>query len=90
VDPNLVADAVGELGALLRADGADLELLRADPAAALVEVALRLEGVSCRDCVLPPAQLQDVVARAVGEAVPDEFELVMHDPRLTAPARTTG
>jgi Fe-S cluster biogenesis protein NfuA len=90
VDPNLVVGAVGGLRALLQADGADLDLVRVDPASALVEVALRLDGVSCLDCVLPPTQLRDVISRAVGEAVPEEFELVVHDPRSATPARTTG
>jgi Fe-S cluster biogenesis protein NfuA len=76
-----VATAVEELAAIIRADGGDLVLEKADEAMDLVEVRLDLEGVSCLDCILPPAQLKQVLQDGIARRVPSEFELVVHDPR---------
>jgi len=61
--------------------GADLVLVVADPARALVRLRVDLDGAGCRDCVLPPGQLADVVGDAVRPCVDGEFELVLDDPR---------
>ena len=76
-----VATAVEELAAIIRADGGDLVLEKADEAMDLVEVRLDLEGVSCLDCILPPEQLRQVLQEGIARRVPSEFELVVHDPR---------
>ena len=76
-----VATAVDELAAIIRADGGDLVLVKADDAMDLVEVRLDLEGVSCLDCILPPDQLRQVLQEGIARRVPSEFELVVHDPR---------
>jgi Fe-S cluster biogenesis protein NfuA len=80
---NVDADstAVEELAAIIRADGGDLVLVKADDAMDLVEVRLDLEGVSCLDCILPPDQLRQVLEEGIARRVPSEFELVVHDPR---------
>ena len=79
-----VAAAVDEVGALLRADGADLRLLGADPKTARIELQLVLEGANCEECVLPPDMLRDVIDDSLRRRVHEEFELVIDDPRRDA------
>jgi len=81
MDPGRVADAVDEVARVLRADGADLLLLEAEPKTLRIHLELRLDDVSCDDCVLPPAQLAATVTQAIQQRVPGEFELVLDDPR---------
>ncbi len=77
-----VAEAVEEMGAILRLDGADLVLVAADAATDRIEVALELGGVDCEDCVMPPELLEQMIADAVRKRVRGEFELVVRDPRV--------
>lgn len=77
-----VAEAVEEMGALLRLDGADLLLVSADAKTDRVEVALELGGVECEDCVMPPELLEQMIGDAVRRRVRGEFELVVRDPRV--------
>ncbi|MDI2126086.1 NifU family protein [Yinghuangia seranimata] len=81
MDESTVAAAVDELRRPLRADGADLVLVRADPRTALIELRLDLTAVGCADCVLPPDRLAQVVEAVLRRDIPEEFELVLHDPR---------
>jgi Fe-S cluster biogenesis protein NfuA len=76
-----VEAAVEEMGALLRLDGADLQVLGADPKTARIEVALDLDGVECDDCVMPSELLEQMISDAVARRVRGEFELVLRDPR---------
>jgi Fe-S cluster biogenesis protein NfuA len=81
VDVAAVGATVHELGAVLRADGGDLVLVDADPGTARIQVAVVLDGVSCDDCIMPPAHLREVVDARLRAAVGEEFELVLVDPR---------
>jgi hypothetical protein len=81
VDTEAVAQAVDEVGRILRADGADLLLVEADPKTLRVRLELRFDDVSCEECILPPDQLAKTVQAAIGRRVPGEFELVLADPR---------
>ncbi|MEU8132273.1 hypothetical protein [Streptodolium elevatio] len=81
MDQGTVTAAVEELRRPLRADGADLVLVRADPRTALVELRLELDGVGCAECILPPDRLAEVVADVLRRDLAEEFELVLHDPR---------
>jgi Fe-S cluster biogenesis protein NfuA len=76
-----VAAAVDELAQIIRADGGDLVLVDADAARDRIEVRLDLDGVSCLDCILPPAELRRVLEDGIARRVRAEFELVVHDPR---------
>ncbi|MEX2269594.1 MAG: hypothetical protein WEA75_13030 [Acidimicrobiia bacterium] len=76
-----VEAAVEEMGALLRLDGADLQMVGADPKTARIEVALDMSGVECEDCVMPPEMLEQMISDAVARRVQGEFELVLRDPR---------
>jgi hypothetical protein len=76
-----VTDAVEELARMLRADGADLLLLEADPRTLRVRLEVRFDNVTCAECVLAPDELVRTVTEAIGRRVPGEFELVLEDPR---------
>lgn len=76
-----VAEAVEELAQMMRADGAELALVRADPTTARIEVSLDLDGVECLECVLEPAFLEQMLTESLRRSVRGEFELVLHDPR---------
>jgi hypothetical protein len=77
-----IADAVEEVGRLLRADGADLLLVEADPKTLRIRLCLRLDSVDCTDCVLPPGELAQTIAQAIRTRVRGEFELLIDDPRV--------
>jgi hypothetical protein len=81
MDPVTVAAAVDELAGFLRADGADLLVREANPKTACIHLALVLESVTCADCVLPPDELRETIADALGRRIVGEFELVVDDPR---------
>ena len=81
MDTEAVAVAVDEVGRILRADGADLLLIEADPKTLRVRLALRFDDVSCADCILAPDQLEATVSAAISRRVPGEFELLLDDPR---------
>jgi Fe-S cluster biogenesis protein NfuA len=81
LDPAAVADAVDEVARIIRADGGDLVLVAADAATLRISLELRLDGVSCADCVLPPDRLRSTIEAAIARRVPGEFELVVDDPR---------
>ena len=79
-----VAAAVDELGRMLRADGADLLLIEANPKTARVHLQLVLDDVSCEECVLPPAMLRETINDSLQRRILGEFELVLDDPRASA------
>jgi len=80
-DPDAVAEAVDEVGRIIRADGGDLVLVAADPSTLRISLALALDDVTCAECVLPPDQLHETIAAAIARRVRGEFELVVADPR---------
>jgi hypothetical protein len=84
VDTGAVAAAVDEVARLLRADGADLDVVEIDPAALRVRLALRVDDASCAECILAPDDLALTVELAIGRRVPGEFELRLDDPRRQA------
>ena len=81
MDPEAVAAAVDEVARILRADGADLTLVDANPKTARIRLALVLDSVSCEECVLPPDMLYETVEQSLQRRVGGEFELVLDDPR---------
>jgi Fe-S cluster biogenesis protein NfuA len=81
VDQEAVAAAVDEVAHILRADGADLTLVEANPKTARIRLALVLDTVSCEDCVLPPDMLYETIEQSLQRRVAGEFELVLDDPR---------
>lgn len=84
IDTHAVHEAVQELDAVVRADGARLALVATDPATARVEVALDLSQVDCLECVMPPQFLEEMLTHALAQRVHGDFELVLRDPRQTA------
>ena len=81
MDQEAVAAAVDEVARILRADGADLTLLDANPKTARIRLALVLDAASCEECVLPPDMLYETVEQSLQRRVAGEFELVLDDPR---------
>ena len=51
-DPDAVAEAVDEVGRIIRADGGDLVLVAADPVTLRISLALDLSGVSFLDSTI--------------------------------------
>jgi Fe-S cluster biogenesis protein NfuA len=85
MDREAVADAVDEIGRFLRADGADLLLVEANPETDRVHVRLVLEAVGCEECVLPPDLLRETISESLQRRIAGEFELVLDDPRRGEP-----
>ncbi len=81
MDPAAIALAVDEVGRMLRADGGDLVLLEADPKTLRIRLQLRLDDVSCADCILAPSELARTIRASMERRVPGEFELLIDDPR---------
>jgi hypothetical protein len=84
MDAGAVQDALDEVARMLRADGADLVVGEIDPKTRRVRLALRFDDVRCEECVLPPDDLARTVQAAIERRVPDEFELLLDDPRRTS------
>jgi hypothetical protein len=82
MDDVAVSAAVYDLGRFLRADGADLVLVEADPKTARVHLRLVLDTVGCEECVLPPDELRATINDSLQRRIPGEFELVLDDPRV--------
>jgi hypothetical protein len=85
MDPQAVAEAVDEVDQVMRADGAALTLVAADPKTARIDVSLDLSQVCCLDCILPPAMLHEVLESAIQRRLHSEFEVRVADPRSALP-----
>jgi hypothetical protein len=81
MDAAAVHEAVDPLARLLRADGADLVLDLVDAGQDLIRLRVELGAAACVECVLPPAQLAEVIGEALRETCGTEFELELLDPR---------
>ena len=81
MNAHAVGEAVDELGRMLRADGADLLLIEANPKTDRVHLKLVLEAVNCEDCILPPDALRETINQSLQRRIAGEFELVLDDPR---------
>jgi Fe-S cluster biogenesis protein NfuA len=77
------------LRVLVDGDGADLELLDVEPATGTVRVRLCLEGVSCLECVMPRAMLEEIATSMLSQKVPGVMKVRIEDPREPAPLDTT-
>ena len=40
-----------------------------------------LETVGCEECILPPDMLRETINESLQRRIPEEFELVLDDPR---------
>ena len=85
MDQQAVVEAVDEMGALLRSDGADLCSSTPTPRPRASCSQLELDGAECAECVLPADLLEQMVSEALSRRVPGEFELVLRDPRRDEP-----
>jgi hypothetical protein len=87
VDGQAVNDGVEELRALLRPDGADLEIVEIVEIVDTVDrggrVHLRLDlaKVECVECVIPPDLLEQIVRDGLRRRVTSDLDVVIDDPR---------
>lgn len=81
MDIDMVREALAEPTQILRADGADLELIDVDDALDRVTLRLRVDGANCAECILPPDQLHEMISTTVQRVLRNEVEVVVHDPR---------
>lgn len=84
MEHSAVVASVEEVRSLLRGDGADLELVEANPKTARIVVRLDLSEVGCEDCVLQPDLLREMLAAAVQKRLAEEVEVIVDDPRVGA------
>ena len=81
MNPSAIVQAVEDLRRMLRADGADLVLLDADPKTDRIHLRLDIDDVGCAECVLAPDALRETIEQSLQARVAGEFELVVDDPR---------
>jgi hypothetical protein len=84
VDGQAVNDGVEELRALLRPDGADLEIVEivdTDDRGGRVHLRLDLAKVECVECVIPPDLLEQIVRDGLRRRVTSDLDVVIDDPR---------
>ncbi len=68
---------------VVRGDGADLILVKADEKRGRVDLRLDVTNVNCDDgtCLLPGHLLEGMIAAKLQEHIEGEFELHLQDPR---------
>lgn len=79
IDRAALEDALGDVRALVAADGGDLTLTGTD--GDTVHLALILDTAECRECVMPGAFLQQVALDLLHPHVPGLVAVVVDDPR---------
>jgi len=83
-DSSAVERAVEAARALVRADGADLELVSADARRARIVLRLDVAGLRCEDggaCLVTKQLLEPQLLAAMQRELSGEFELRLQDPR---------
>ena len=70
---------------VVRGDGADLKLVRADEKRGQIKLLLDVSKLHCEDstCLLPGRLLEGMIMAKLQEHIEGEFELVLEDPRQT-------
>lgn len=84
--PQHVIDAaLADARALVRSDGADLELVEADAKASRIVLRLDVDDARCStgSCVMPGEILRPLIADAIARHLHEEFELRLIDPRVS-------
>ncbi len=84
MDDTAIDRSLGELRAVLAADGADLVLASTDAAAGSVTLRLVLEASDCADCVVPAPLIADIAQAAFDKAGAGVSRVVIDDPRVSA------
>ena len=69
--------------AVVRGDGADLVLVKADARRARIDLKLDVENLTCDDgtCLLPGRLLKPMIEAKMREHLEGEWELRLEDPR---------
>lgn len=76
-----ISAALDDVRALVQADGGDLVLVGSDPASGEIHLSLVLEGVECRECVMPRDFLEPIALDMIGAKVPAVTVVRIDDPR---------
>jgi hypothetical protein len=71
---------------VVRGDGADLVLVKADEKRGSIDLRLDVTNLHCEDgtCLLPGRMLEGMIIAKLQEHLEGEFELTLHDPRQDA------
>ena len=77
-----VALHLAELQELVAPDGGSLELIAVDTALRSVALRLVLDGVECRECVLPRAYLEALALDVLRRSLPELDRVSIADPRI--------
>ena len=70
---------------VVKGDGADLILVKADAKRGRIELKLDVTNLTCTDgtCLLPGRLLEGMITSTLQEHIEGEFELRLEDPRST-------
>ncbi len=79
MDRARLQDAIGEVRAMVALDGGDVELVSVD--AGTVELRLILEGVECRECVMPREFLEPIALDLIRARMAEVSAVAIEDPR---------
>lgn len=68
---------------VVRGDGANLTLIKADEKRGQIDLRLDVSNLSCENgtCLLPGRMLEGMIAAKLQEHIEGEFELHLEDPR---------
>ena len=80
-----IGSAVEAARAVVRGDGADLELISADQKRGTIALRLDVANLHCEDgtCLLPGRLLEGMIMAKLQEHIEGEFEISLEDPRQT-------
>ena len=78
-----VEQSMREVRELLRADGADLDLVSIRGNDAYVELALRFDEVDCLECVMPKDFIERIALDSMRRSLPSLVAIHITDPRET-------
>ena len=85
-DQETIDASVEAARTVVRGDGADLVLVKADARRARIDLKLDVENLNCDDgtCLLPGRLLAPMIEAKMREHLPGEWELRLEDPRTQA------
>ena len=80
---SVIAAAVEAARSVVRGDGADLILIKADEQRGCIDLRLDVTNLNCDDgtCLLPGRMLEGMITAKLQEHIEGEFELRLQDPR---------
>lgn len=84
MDASQLEHALAEFRPFLESDGGDIQLEHIDHATGAAALRLVIGEQACRDCIVEPQMLREIVAEfLLGKAIPGLRAVEVIDPRLT-------